>query len=122
MTDRIAPDHWNGWHLDPNLPALIYVGEENPGYCVELDRMLTNDDIVYWVVQVGGKPWPGGLDGFVAAIDDLYDPHKEMNAMWRRDGEGRYTPESIRAAVATFAAEEVRHHSKWVSPAQAGVA
>lgn len=116
----ISPEHWNGWKLDPDLPALIYSGEQHPGYCIELDRMLTNDEVVYWVVQIGGKPWPGSLEGFVAAIDDLYDPHKEMNSMWRRDGEGRYTPESIRAAVATFAEEEIRHYSKWVSPAEAG--
>ncbi|HEY6115296.1 MAG TPA: hypothetical protein VI172_05005, partial [Candidatus Dormibacteraeota bacterium] len=67
----------------------------------------------------GGKPWPGALEGFVAAIDDLYDPHQKMNSMWL-PGEQRYTRESIREAVAAFAAEEIRHYSKWVSPASAG--
>lgn len=115
MTDRITPDHWNGWSLDPAIPALIYDGERQIGYRIDLDRMLTNDDIVFFVIQVGGKNWPGGVDGFVAAIDDLYDPHQAMNSMHRPE-EGRYTPESIRAAVDEFAAAEVRNYSKWITP------
>lgn len=115
MTERIGPDHWNGWTLDPTIPALIYDGERHLGYRIDLDRMLTNDDIVFFVIQVGGKNWPGALDGFVAAIDDVYNPHREMNSM-HRPQESSYTPESIRDAVRKFASEEIRNYSKWVTP------
>lgn len=115
MTDRITPDHWNGWGLDPTIPALIYDGDRGLGYRIDLDRMLTNDDIVFFAVQVGGKNWPGALDGFVAAVDDVYNPQRTMNSMHRAQ-ESSYTPESIRAAVSEFATAEVRNYSKWVTP------
>lgn len=115
MTNVISPIHWNGWHLDPSVPALIYIGEHHPGYQVDLDRMLTSDDIVFFTIQVGGKPWPGALDGFVAAVDDVYDPHRTMNAEHRPE-ESRYTPETIRARVAEFISQEIRNYSKWATP------
>jgi len=124
MTDCIAPDHWNGWRLDPDIPALIYDTEHFVHYQIDLDRMLTAGDIVFWTIQVGGKPWPGALVGFINAVDDLYEPHRNIYTM-PQVGSGKdaqqFTPESIRAAVATFAAAEVRHHSKWISAAEAGV-
>ena len=111
MTNHITPTEWNGWVLDPNIPALIYNTEHFQCYQIDLDRILTNDDVVFWTVQIGSKGWPGGLDGFVAAITDLYDPHRRMNTLWhikKEDGdrpERSYTPESIRAAVAEFIAD-----------------
>jgi hypothetical protein len=121
---RISPEHWNGWHLDAEIPALTYDTEHFHHYQLDLDRMLTADDIMFWVIQVGGKPWPGALNGFVNAIDDLLDPHRQMNTVRQAGAEERpersYTAETIRTAVAEFVSTEIRHYSKWVSPAEAG--
>jgi hypothetical protein len=110
MTNTISPIEWNGWHLDPSIPALTYMGEQHPGYQIDLDRMLTSDDVLFWFIQISRKPWPGALSGFAEAVDDVLDPHQRMSTLRQTAisevrTERDYTPEGIRARVAEFIAK-----------------
>jgi hypothetical protein len=81
MTDLITFDDWNGWHLDPDIPALIYTGNRHPGYRIDFDRMLSSDDLVFWFIQIGREGWPGALEGFADAVDEILDPHQRMSTL-----------------------------------------
>ena len=117
MTTRISPDHWNGWHLDPEIPALTYDTEHFQGYRLDLDRMLTSDDLVFWFVQIGRKDWPGAQKGFAEAVDDILDPHQQISTLRQTSideprPERSYTPEQIRGRVAEFIADRNEKHAR----------
>lgn len=96
MTDRIALDGWNGWELDPDGPALTYAPY---GYTIRLDQMLTSSGILFWICQLAGKVWkPGHVEGFVQAIDAIYDPQTYMR------NDRSFSSEEIRDRVAEFVA------------------
>lgn len=93
MTSMFKPADWNGWHLTAD--ALVY---DPYGYGIDFDRLLTAGDLVFWFVQIGQKRWPGALDGFVTALDEILDPHTNMC-----NGQG-FTPATMRRQVAAFRA------------------
>ncbi|MDG4791982.1 hypothetical protein O7626_39910 [Micromonospora sp. WMMD1102] len=104
---RLAPTSWHGWRLDPQVLALIYDGPECPaGYQIDLDRLATPADMVFWVLHVHDKPWADTVTvGLVEAISTLLAPHQDL---FRLCNGGQVqqlpglTPESVRARVARY--------------------
>jgi hypothetical protein len=93
VTSTLKPAEWNGWQLTSD--ALVYAPYD---YGIDFDRMLTTEQIVFWVVQISQKRWPGALDGFVTAVDEILNPQTTM-----RNSQG-FTPDSIRRQVAASTA------------------
>jgi hypothetical protein len=104
---RLAPGSWRGWRLDPQAFALIYEGPEFPaGYRLDLDRLLTPADMVFWVLQVHDKPWADAATiGLVEAISTLLAPQQDLFRL-RHAGQAQrlsaLTPESVRERVARY--------------------
>lgn len=106
----ISPEHWCGWHLDPDDLSLNFENDEVCNYKLDLDRLLTSDDLVFWFVQIGRKDWPGAQKGFAAAVDAILDPHQQINTLRQTSineprPERSYTPDQIRERVANFIAK-----------------
>lgn len=99
---RISHERWNGWHIQTDYPAFVYDGDGTPGYQVDLDRMLDPAGVVFWTFQILQKPWGSyAFNGFMTAIDDVLDPQTNLV---HPKGQRAFTPETIRARVAEFAA------------------
>lgn len=106
MTERISPESWNGWHLDVDIPALVFDDEPFHGYQIDLDRMLTSGDVLFWVIQIFNKPWGSHhFYGFIQALYDLLDPHDNLAHPGFRS---EFTSESIRERVTQFLIEVAR--------------
>lgn len=73
----IADTAWNGWHLDPAVPALVFVDpHDNEIYDVTLTTCTTSAEVLDRLAQVAGKNWAGMdmdkvLAGLLRALDDV---------------------------------------------------
>lgn len=102
MPNLIAPNRWNGWQLDPTTPALVY---EPYSYQIDFDRMLSATDLVFWFIQIYSKSWPGAVDGFAMAVDEILAPQANIcDRRWTNGAteERSFTSESVRKQVEAF--------------------
>lgn len=97
---RISPESWHGWHLESDIPALVFETSEWHRYQIDLDRMRSSADVLFWIYQIHGKPWGVfAFLGFLEAIYDVLDPQKTMCVL-REDK--TLTAEAIRGQVAEY--------------------
>jgi hypothetical protein len=98
--NRISPESWHGWRLEPDIPALVFETSELHRYQIDLDRMRDSAAVLFWIYQIHSKPWGVfALLGFLEAVYDVLDPQKNLCVL--REG-SEFTAESIRGRVAEY--------------------